>query len=128
MTDPIAMIVSLTGCSEEEARDAYDETEDVVEAVDKLLARVPTNTPAPRKFVRADKTPDEQRVEELRGTMKSIDEDIQRGLIASHQPAAELSVETPTHHEETVLQNNCLQECHLPLIESEVQTLETACQ
>lgn len=117
MADPIAMIVSLTGCSEEEARDAYDETEDVVEAVDKLLARVPTNTPPPRKFVRTDKTPDEKRLEELRGTMKSIDEDIQRGLIASHQPAASVSIETLTHHEETVLQNNCSQECHLPSTE-----------
>ena len=117
MADPIAMIVSLTGCSEEEARDAYDEMEDVVEAVDNLLARAPTNTPPPRKFVRTDKTPEERRVEELRGTMKSIDEDIQRGLTASHQPAGVVSSETPIPHEETVLQNNCSQECHLPLTE-----------
>ena len=127
MADPIAMIMSLTGCSEEEARDAFDETEDVVDAVDKLLARPPTNTPPPRKFVRTDKTPEEQRVEELRGTMKAIDEDIQRGINASHQSAGVVTSETPALPEETVLQNNCLQECRLPSIEEGVETPETVC-
>ena len=117
MADPIAMILSLAGCTEEQARDAYEETEDVVEAVDKLLARVPTNTPPPRKFVRKDKTPDEARVEEMRSRMKSIDEDIQKGIIASHRPAALGLDETQIPHEETVLQNNCSQECHLPSTE-----------
>jgi hypothetical protein len=128
MTDPIAMIMSLTGCSEKEASDAYDETEDVVDAVDKLLAHAPTNTPPPRKFVRTDKTPEEKRVEELRGTMKAIDEDIQRGINASHQPAGVVSTATPVLLEETVLQNNCLQECRLPLIEEGGGTLETVYQ
>jgi hypothetical protein len=128
MTDPISMIMSLTGCSEEEARDAYDETEDVVDAVDKLLAHAPTNTPPPRKFVRTDKTPEEKRVEELRGTMKAIDEDIQRGINASHQPAGVVSTSMPVLLEETVLQNSCLQECHLPSIEEGVETPETVYQ
>ena len=128
MADPIAMIMSITGCSEEAARDAYDETEDEVDAIDKLLAHMPTNTPPPRKFVRTDKTPAERRVEELRGTMKAIDEDIQRGITASHQPAASVSTVTPVLLEETVLQNNCSQECLQTSIEEEVETPETVCQ
>lgn len=117
MSDPIMMICSLAGCSEEQAREAYEETEDVVDAVDALMARAPTSTPPPRKFVRKDKTPEEERVEALRGTMRSIDNDIQRGITASHQPAALKSDETQVLHAETVPQSSCLPECHPPLTE-----------
>jgi hypothetical protein len=127
MADPIAMIVTLVGCSEQEARDAYEETEDAVDAIDKLLAHMPTNTPPPRKFVRTDKTPEERRVEELRVSMKAIDDDIQRGITASHQPAGVESTATLVLLAGTVLQNNCLQECQLPSIQEEVETPGTVC-
>ena len=123
------MICSLVGCSEEEARSAYEKTEDVVEAVDLVLARPKCSSdrfvPPFQKKKRLDITPEEEEVERIRGTMKAFDSEMDRNLTNASNPLApSLSNETQVHHEETVPQNNCLQVCRLPLIEEEVQIPE----
>ena len=39
MTDPLETICNLTGCTLEDATQVYNETKDVIEAVDRLLAK-----------------------------------------------------------------------------------------
>ncbi len=130
MSDPIALIISLTGCSEEEARRVLAEVGgDVVDAVDHIVQHVPCPSskvvPPPRKRKREDITPAEEYLNNLRSTMKEVDANIQAS-IASNQRVGAVSTETPTLHEETVQQNNCSQECHLPSIAEEVEIPETA--
>ena len=129
MTDPIVMICSLVECSEEDAKIAYEKSEDVVEAVDMLLARPTCNSdkfvPPFQKKKRQDITPEEEEVEKIRVTMKAFDSEMDaRFSNASNPPAPLESAETQVHHEETALQNNYSQVCRLPLIEEEVQIPE----
>lgn len=132
MTDPIALIISLTGCLEEDARRVLGQVDgDVVEAVDRIVQHVPCPSskvvPPPRKHKREDMTSDEEYLNNLRSTMKQMDDNIQSS-IASNQRADAVSVATPAPLEETVQQNNCSQECHLPSIEEGVRTLGIASQ
>jgi len=130
MADPIMVICSLAGCSEEEARNAYEKTEDLVEAVDLVLARPTCSSdrfvPPFQKKKRVDITPEEEEVERIRGTMKAFDCEMDRNLTNASNPlSASVSDETQPLHEETVPQNSCLQVCRLPLIEEEVEIPET---
>jgi len=129
MADPIAMICSLVGCSEEDATIAYEKMKDVVEAVDMLLARPKCNSdkfvPPFQKKKRQDITAEEEEVESIRITMKAFDSEMDiRFSNASNPPAALVSDETQVPLEETALQNNCSQVCRLPLIEEEVEIPE----
>ena len=127
MSDAIDTICNLANCSREDAERVYAETKDVVEAVDKLLAKV--LSPA-EKYVKSGRlqkelTEEQKQLRKLREIMEKIDDNVTKST-SSNQHGYEGSVETPSRHEETVLQNNCYQECHLPSLESEAQTQETA--
>ena len=132
MTDPIALIITLTGCLEEEARRVLDQVDgDVVEAVDQIVKHVPCPSskvvPPPRKRTRDNITPEEAYLNSLRPTMENMETRIQAS-ITSNQRADAISDATPDHREGTAPQSSCFQECRLPSIEEEVQTPETESQ
>jgi len=123
----ILMICSLADCTEEVAREAYLKTNDVLLAVDFLLFQ--TELPTPRKRKREDITPEEEHLNEVRKTMKNFDDETEKRVrhSTSDLPVCMEEDETPDLHEEMVLQNSCLQECHLPVIEEEAETRGTEC-
>jgi len=129
MTDPIPLIMSLTGCSEEEAQFAYNEKCDTVDAIEYILDKVaPLPKSAaisnPRKRRREDITPDEEVVQNLRPTMEKMTHNIESGITSSRPaPSSEDVTQVPPGG--TVLQNNCSQVCQLPSVPEEVQTQET---
>ena len=132
MTDPIALIITLTGCLEEEARRVFDQVDgDVVEAVHQIVENVPCPSSkvaaAPRKRTRDNITPEEAYLNSLRPTMENMESRIQAS-ITSNQRADAISDATPDHREGTAPQSSCFQECRLPSIEEEVQTPETESQ
>jgi hypothetical protein len=132
MTDSIALIISLTGCSEEEARDVYQMKGDTVDAVEYIMNKynpVPKSVELsnPRKRKREDITPEEEHVQHLRPTMEQMNREIEN-KITSNQRAPSSGDATQIPHEETVLQNNCSQVCQLPSVEEEAQTQETESQ
>lgn len=126
MNKNIQTIIELTGCSEDDAMRVYAETNNVEDAVDKLL---PPAKNTARKYYEAIKpvrvyTQEEQEIKKLRDTLKKMDDERltslnPRGFVA---PSG-----TKTHHEGMVLQRNCDQECQLPALQSEAQIPETAC-
>jgi len=129
MTDPIPLIMSLTGCSEEEAQFAYNEKCDTVDAIEYILDKTSPlpKTAAisnPRKRKREDITPDEEAIQNLRPTMEKMTREIESS-ITSNQPALSSGVVTQAPLGGTVLQSNCSQICQLPSVEEEVQTQET---
>lgn len=127
MTDSIALIISLTGCQEHEARLAYERTEDAVDAVEMIMnqiAPLPNQAANPRKRKRTDITPDEEYVDSLRPTMERMTANIEAG-ITSNQRAASSEDVKQAPHEETVLQNSYLQECQIPSVQEEARTQET---
>ena len=112
------MICSLTGCTEDEAKTVYNETHDTVEAVDRLLAKTVVVTSAlPHKRKREDITPDEIEIEKIRNQMEVFDVEMDKKLPTGGRPAASKSDVMPSHHEETVQQNNCLPEYQPSLIQ-----------
>jgi hypothetical protein len=128
MTDPIALIVSLTGCSEDEAREVYELREDTVDAIEYIINKynpLPTSVGLsnPRKRRRDDITPEEEHVQNLRPTMEQMTSNIEN-QITSNQPSASSTNEKRTPHEEMVLRNNCSQEYLLPSVPEEVETQE----
>ena len=132
MTDPIPLIMSLTGCSEDEARFAYNEKCDTVDAIEYILDKIAplpktASMSNPRKRKREDITPDEEAVQNLRPTMEKMTRDIEKS-ITSDQPVPSSEDVTPAHPEETVLQNNYSQEYQLPFLQSEAEKPETVCQ
>jgi hypothetical protein len=129
MTDPIPLIMSLTGCSEEEAQFAYNEKCDTVDAIEYILDKIAplpksASISNPRKRKREDITPEEEVVQNLRPAMEKMTRDIEDSITSSQRAPSSEAV-TPVHREETALQNNYLQICQLPSVEEEVQTQET---
>jgi hypothetical protein len=127
MTDPVEMICNLAGCSREDAKIVYSETNDVVEAVDRLLIRT---TSAADKYIQGKKrtyevTEEEKIIRPYREVLKDMDEKMSTSL---NRRGHEGSVEKLVHHEEMALQNSCSQECLLPSLQSEVQKQGTVCQ
>jgi hypothetical protein len=127
MSDEIQTICNLTGCSREQAEEVYAQTQNVVDAVDRLLVNVPS--PA-EKYIQSRRTQkyeteEQKHLRKLREIMEKIEENVKKST-SSNQHGYEGSVETPSRHEEMALQNNCSQECHLPSLESEAQTQGTA--
>ena len=126
MTDPVQMVCTLTGCTQEEAEKVLNDTEDVVEAVDRLLVKKPSNAD---KYLSEKKrsrelTPEEQIVSKFRPTLQQFDKLVSTSL---YQPVREELNETQVLHEETAQQNSYSQECQLPSLQSEVETQGTAC-
>ena len=122
MSDPIQVICSLTGCTEEQANEAYDRTEDIVEAVDLLLASSKT-TPMPKRL--REITPEEEIMGPIRKLMKKFDEE---RSTSSNQHGYEGSVEKLDLHGEKVPQSNYVQECQIPVQGLVAQTPEIVCQ
>ncbi len=127
MTDPIQIICSLTGCTEEEANHAYNNTQDVVEAVDLLLVKVksPADKYIESKKIKREITEEEKIIGPYRAILKEFDEKMSTSL---SQHGHEGSVLKLDHHEEMVQQNNCSQICQLPSLGEEVQKQEIVCQ
>jgi len=105
----------------------YAETNNVEDAVDKLLP--PAKNQA-RKYYDAIRpvrvyTHEEQEIKKLRDVLKKMDEK----HLTLLNPRGFVGPSAPNNlREEMVLQNNCDQECQLPVHQSEAQTPETACQ
>jgi hypothetical protein len=130
MSRAIETIMELTGCSEDDAQRVYAETNDIEDAVDKIL---PPAKNAARKFYDAIKpirnyTEEEKQIRVLRNSLKAMDEEHAKRSISSNQPESAVQVEQSSLREETVPQSNCYQECQLPSLQSEVQKPEIACQ
>ena len=125
MSDPIHIICNLTGCDEEDAQRIYAETRDIVEAVDRLLAKpvsaADKYTPPKKEKVL---TEEQKILAEAREILKRFDEE--RSTFQG-QRVDEGSSVTQLRHEEMVLQNNCSQQCQLASLEEVAQTQETAC-
>jgi hypothetical protein len=127
MNDPIQTIRSLTGCTEEQANKAFDETEDIIEAVDRLLEKKPS--PAD-KFLSGKKrprevTPEETVIGPIRTMLKTLDEKTSTML---YRPVRGEQAETQDPLVEKVLQSSYFQECQLPSLQSKVEKQETVCQ
>jgi hypothetical protein len=130
MADPIALIITLTGCSEDEARTAYSLKGDTVDAIEDILNKTAPPTSSiglPRKRQREDITDDEVELTKIRTTMETFDNEISNKL-TSNQHAASSEAVKLIPREETVLQNNYSQECQIPSVQEEAQTQETECQ
>ena len=130
MTDPVALIITLTGCSEDDARDAYSLKGDTVDAIEHILNKTAPLTSSiglPRKRKRDDMTHDEAELTKIRTTMETFDNEISNKL-TSNQHAASSEAVKLIPREEMALQNSYSQECQLPSLQEEAQTQETECQ
>jgi hypothetical protein len=130
MADPIMLICSITGCTEEEARKAMDVTEDAVAAIDLIMptGEVPSGNKyisPPKSLCKREKTETEETLSEIRRTMENLDAQVEHKRITSNQTADSPPTETHTLHEGTALQSNCVQQCLLPSVEEEAETPET---
>ena len=127
MNKHIQTIIELTGCSEDDAMRLYAETNNVEDAVDKLLPHAKNTA---RKYYEAIKpvrvyTEEEQQIKKLRDTLKKMDDE----RLTSLNPRAFVVPSAPnTHREGMVLQSNYGQECQLSVLQSEAQTPGTAYQ
>lgn len=127
MADQIQIICTLTGCTEEEAKQAYDRTEDIIEAVDSLLSKIETKAD---KYIQAKKrkrevTPEEEIIGPYRKILKEFDERMSTSL---NQHGHEGSVEMLDLPEETVPQSNYVQVCPPSSPQLEVQKQEIVYQ
>jgi hypothetical protein len=126
MNKNIQTIMELAGCSEDEAMKVYAETNDVEDAVDKLL---PPAKNLARKYYDAIKpvrtyTQEEQDIKQLRDILKKMDDE----RLTSLNPRGFVAPTAPnTLREETAQQNNYGQECQLPVLQSEAQIPEIVC-
>jgi len=120
------MICSISGCSEEEAKKVFQETEDVVDAIDKLIEKKPMNY---EKYIPAKPTQilTEEQIEirKVRELMKKLDDKMSTSL---DQPGCVEPNVQQVLREEMALQNNDSQQCQLLSQESEVQIPEIVYQ
>lgn len=128
MEKDISLIMSLTGCNEEIAKEAYsNKNGDVLLAVDFIMFG---NNPPPatKKRKREDINEHEAYLNSMRSKMEAMDDDINnhRSTTMTNPLDCGESGETQDHHEETVPQSSCLQECQIPSMEEVAQTLGTA--
>ena len=128
MEKDISLIMSLTECNQEIAKNAYEEKNgDVLLAVDFIMFG---NNPPPsyKKRKRTDITDHEEYLNSMRKTMENMDSQIEKRQSTTTNPldCEELS-ETQDHREEMALQNNCLQECQIPSMEEVAQTRGIEC-
>jgi len=130
MNRAVETIMELTGCSEDDAQRVYAETNDVTDAVDRLMPKYEFPS---SKYIKKAKpvrvyTEEENAIKELRGSLKAMDEEHAKRSISSNQPEHEEQVGHCTPHEETAQQSSCYQECQIPALAAEAQKQETACQ
>jgi len=125
MSDPIGMICELANCSRDEADRAYEKTRNVVDAVDMLL-EVPSMASSKYTCSRvthqlSEEDREKKRIREIlerfdKERATSLDQHVDEGSSVKLVP-----------REETVLQNNCSQQCQLPSLQEGVQIPETVC-
>ena len=130
MSRAVETIMELTSCSEDDAQRVYAETNNVEDAVDKLL---PPAKNTARKFYDAIKpvrvyTEEEKQIRILRESLKTMDVEHDKRSILSNQRESAEQVEQSIRHEETVPQSSYYQECQLPSLQPEVRKPETACR
>lgn len=127
MEKDIMLIMSLTGCNNDTAKQAYEEkNHDVLLAIDYILfGNVPP--PASKKRKRDDENEHEAYLNSMRKKMEEMDAEIQNHKSTTSNPLdCEESNETLDRHEEMAQQNSCFQECQIPSMEGVVETQETA--
>ena len=129
MSRAIETIIELTGCSEDDAQRVYAETNDVEDAVDKIL---PPAKNAARKYYDAIRpfrnyTQQEKDFRIMRDSLKAMDEEHAKRSTSSNQPESAVQVVQSTPREETVQQNSYYQECQIPALELEAQIPEIVC-
>ena len=130
MSRAVETIMELTGCSEDDAQRVYAETNDVEDAVDKIL---PPAKNTARKFYDAIKpvrvyTEEEKQIRILRESLKVMDAEHDKRSILSNQPGSVAQVEHCSLPIAKEPQSNCYQECQMPVLQSEAQKPEIACQ
>lgn len=127
METDILLICSLTGCQENQARDAFlKHNKDALLAIDSIL--FPNQSlPVVKKRKREDITDNEEYIDGLRKTMREFDAQTDARSISNQPECVEL-IEKQTPLEETARQNNCLQECQIPSMEVEDQIQGTVCR
>lgn len=117
MSDPIEMICNLANCSREMAEESYKETKDVVESVDRLLAKTSSTQTKIPTVVRQREQKDEllQKSEDL---MNHMARKLHPG-ITSKDPLLPSNRDVPKPHPvRKAQQNNYVQECLLPFLGS----------
>ncbi len=126
MNSHIQTIIELTGCTEDDAMRVYAETNDVEDAVDKLL---PPAKNAARKYYEAIKpvreyTQEQQEIKQLRDALKKMDDE----RLTSLNPRGFVAPSAPNNlREGMALQSNCDQECQLPALQLEAEIPEIVC-
>lgn len=130
MSRAVETIIELTGCSEDDAQRVYAETNDVTDAVDRLMPKYEFPSSKYVKKMKAERiyTEEEKALQLLRTSLKAMDEEHANRSTSSNQPEHAEQVGHCTPREETVPQSNCYQECQIPALESVAQKQETACQ
>lgn len=125
MSDPIESICDLANCSVEEAKKAYEETGNIIDAVD-MLFKVPTvsSSKYTHSRVPAELTEEQREKKRIREILERFDKEKSTSL---NQRVDEGSSVTLVRHGETVLQNNCSQQCQIPSLQEEAETPETVC-
>jgi len=126
MNSHIQTIIELTGCSEDDAMRVYAETNNVEDAVDKLL---PTTKNDSRKYYNSVKpvrvyTEEEKQIKILRDTLKKMDDE----RLTSSDPRGFAGRAVPkTLPEGTAQQSNYGQECQQLVPQLEAQIPEIVC-
>lgn len=126
MNSHIQTIIELTGCSEDDAMRVYAETNNVEDAVDKLL---PTTKNDSRKYYESAKpvrvyTEEEKQIKILRDSLKKMDDE----RLTSSDPRGFAGRAVPrTLPEETAQQSSYGQECPRFVPQLEAQIPEIVC-
>ena len=130
MNSHIRTIIELTGCSEDDAMRVYAETNDVEDAVDKILP--PTKNAAHKYYdnIKPVRTYTEAEIalKKLRGEMEKFDKfQEERAATLTRPPDGVVPGGHCILPAGTAPQSSYYQECQLPVQESAAQTPGTAC-
>jgi len=118
MEKDILTIMNLSGCMEDEARNAYNQKNgDVLLSVDYIMFG-DSPPPALNRRKREDINEHEEYLNSMRKTMEAIDGNIAEHRSTTSNPLAPVELtETQDHHEEMVPQSSYFQECQISEIE-----------
>ena len=128
MNRSIQIIIELTGCTEDDAMRVYADTNNVLDAVDVLLPKKKTIA---EKYI-CEKRPvkvlttEQLEARERRQNMEMLDKQHEESTSSGQRDCGE-QVVSYIPREEKAQQNNCDQECLLPVLQSEAQKPETVC-
>lgn len=122
MEKDLMLIMSLTGCMEDEAKNAYfSKNGDVLLAVDFIMFG-DNPPPSSKKRKREDINDHEKYLNSMRSKMEEMDSEIEKRQSTTSNPLdCEEQVEKPDRLEEMAQQNNCFQVCQIPSTEGEAQ-------